>query len=176
MISAVATARLRALWRRWWFHLSALMVLVPIGFLSSYINLQAMLLRADEADLRSVDVVVAAWRLKLQELQSEEPYWDPHEGFVKLFRVVPCQPCAGQIRAVFVSLKRPGSTEYGTQAEGNPYRSFAEMKIGRNPSRDDFVWITAEGWDGSRHQTKIPLQVASPITADWVKHQPLTPR
>ena len=36
------------------------MVLVPIGFLSSYIDLQAMLLRADEEDLRSVDVVVAA--------------------------------------------------------------------------------------------------------------------
>lgn len=168
MRSVVASPRLRTLWRRWWFHLSALMVLVPVGFLSSYIDLQAMLLRADEADLRSVDVVVGPWTLKLQELKSEEPYWDPHEGFIKLFRVVPCQPCVAQIRAVFVNLKRPGSTEYGAQAEGNPYRSFVEMKIGRNPSADDFVWITAEGWDGSRHQAKLPLLSASPVGAEWV--------
>ena len=161
-------AWLRSLWRRWWFHLGALMVLSPLGFLGTYIDFQAMLLRAEEADLRSVDVAVGPWSLKLQEVKTEEPYWHPGEGFEKSFRIVPCRPCAEQIRAVFVSLKRPGSTEYGARAGGNPYRSFVQMKIGRNPSRDDLVWITAEGWDGSFHQMKLPLSSASPVTADWV--------
>lgn len=171
MKSALKPAAQRSLWRRWWFHLGALMVFVPIAYLNSYIDLQAMLLRADEEDLRSVDVSVGPWTLKLQEKQSEEPYWHPGEGFEKPFRVVPCAPCAAKIRAVFVSLKRPGSSEYGEQAGGNPYRSFVEMKIGRNPSPDDLIWITAEGWDGSRHQTKLPLRTASPITSEWIARQ-----
>ena len=121
--------------------------------------------------MRSVDVVVGPWSLKLQELELEEPYWNPEEGLVKSFRIVPCPPCAAQIRAVFVNLKRPGSTEYGAQAGGNPYRSLAEMKIGRNPSPDDMVWITAEGWDGSLFQAKLPLVSASPIAADWLRRR-----
>lgn len=157
-----------SLWRRWWFHLGAVMVVVPLVYLQSYIEFQDMLLRADEQDRRAVDITVGPWSIELQELASEEPYWHPGEGFEKSFRIVPCRACVADIRAIFVNLKRPGSSEYGALAGGNPYRSFAEMKIGRNPSRDDMVWITAEGWDGSLHQAKVPLASASPVTANWI--------
>lgn len=159
----------RRVWKRWWFHLGALTALIPLIFLKSYIDSQALFLHAQEDDLRSVDVAVGPWALKLQEAASEEPYNDPGEGLKKEFRVVPCPACVGQIRAIFVNLKRPGSTEYGAEAEGNPYRAFAQMSLGRAPSPDDMVWITAEGWDGSFHQAKVPLAEASPIAVDWLK-------
>ena len=157
--------RFHAIWRRWWFHLSLLAILVPLGFLKSYIDVQTMFLQGQEAGLRSVPVTVGRWTLQLQEVETEDPYWDPREGLEKLFRMVPCQVCVPEIRAIFVSLKRPGSTEYGQEFEGNPYRSFGEMKLGRNPSPDDKVWLTVEGWDGSLHQVSLPLREASPGTA-----------
>jgi len=161
----------RAVWRRWWFHLSLLAILAPIGFLKSYIDLQALFLEAKEEGLRSVPITVGRWTVQLQEVGTEEPYWNPREGFEKQFRMVPCQRCVAEIRAMFVSLKRPGSTEYGQEFEGNPYRSFGDMRLGRNPSSDDKVWLTAEGWDGSFHQVSLPLRVASPVTAEWLTRQ-----
>lgn len=171
MNPASSPTPVRTFWRRWRFHLSALMVLVPLGYLKSYIDLQDMLLRAKDEHMRSVEVEVGPWRLDMQEFEAEEPYWHPKDGLVKAFRIAPCPECARQIRAIFVSLKRPGSSEYGAEAEGNPYRSFVEMKIGRNPSSGDLVWITAEGWDGSFHQAKLALASASPVTAAWVARQ-----
>jgi len=171
MNAASSGSPLLRFWRRWRFHLSALMVLVPLGYLKSYIDLQDMLLRARDEHMRSVEMTVGPWRLDVQEFEAEEPYWHPKDGLVKAFRIAPCPECARQIRAIFVSLKRPGSTEYGAEAEGNRYRSFVEMRIGRNPAPEDLVWITAEGWDGSFHQAKLALTTASPITADWVRRQ-----
>lgn len=169
MMRATTASRL---WRRWWFHLGSLMALVPIVFFQNYMSLQTLTLKAEQDDLRSVGVDVGPWHLDLQELKSVEPYWKPREGLVKSFWIIPCKRCAEQIRAVFLNLKRPGSSEYGALASGNPHRSMSEMKLGRNPSRDDLLWITAEGWDGSLYQATLPLAVASPVTADWVeKHR-----
>jgi hypothetical protein len=159
----------RGTWRRWWYHLGALTVLVPVVFYGSYMDLQTLTLRAEQEDLRSVAVDVGPWQLQLQELKSAEPYRDPAEGLEKAFWIIPCPRCADEIRAVFVNLKRPGSSAYGALASGNPHRSFAEMKIGRDPSPDDLVWITAEGWNGSLHQAGLPLRRASPVTAEWLE-------
>lgn len=172
MSVASTSTRLNGIWRRWWFHLGALMVLVPLWFLKSYINEQALMLHGDESEMHSVGVDVGPWSLKLQERSWEEPDWDPGEGYTKTFWIAPCPACALQIRSLHLSLKRPGSTAFeDNEAGGNPHRLQAEMKIGRNPSKDDMVWITAEGWDGSRHQARLPLRSASPITADWAGRQ-----
>ncbi len=168
MMTALHASTLARLWRRWWFYLGILIVLVPLAYLRSYIDLQHMLLKAADQNMRSVQAEIGPWTVTIQDLETEEPYWHPKEGLVKAFRIVPCAQCAKQIRAIFVSLKRPGSTEYGAAAEGNPYRSFVEMKIGRNPSPRDMVWITAEGWDGSMHQAKLPLSDVSPTTGNWL--------
>ena len=164
-----AASGVRRIWRRWWFHLGALMVLVPAIYLKSYLDLQAMFIQSREEGLRATEIVVGPWKLQLQERAEDEPFWHPGEGWEKQFRVIPCAGCADKIRAIFISLKRPGSTEYGVAFEGNPYRSFADMKLGRNPVADDKVWITAEGWDGSLHQTMLSLEQASPVTAQWLK-------
>lgn len=164
-MSSVRSGGLPHVWKRWWFHLGALMVIVPLVFLKSFIDTQALYLEAREEGLRATEITVGPWTLYLQEVATAKPFIDPREGLVKSFRLMPCQPCARQIRAAFISLKRPGSTEYGQEFEGNPYRSFADMKLGRNPTADDMVWITVEGWDGSFHQTTLPLKQASPITA-----------
>lgn len=162
---------IKSIWRRWWFHLGALMILVPAIYLKSYMDVQALFLEARQAGERSTEIVVGPWAMQLQESGEVEPFWDPHEGWAKEFRIAPCEGCADGIRAIFISLKRPGSTEYGVPFEGNPYRSFANMKLGRNPSPDDSIWITAEGWDGSLHQAKLPLASASPITVEWLRQQ-----
>ncbi|MGE0283751.1 MAG: hypothetical protein AB7P20_24485 [Rhizobiaceae bacterium] len=172
MTTVPASTTFGRLWRRWWFHLSALMILVPLWFLKSYIDAQAMLLHADETDMRTVSVVVGPWSLKLQEKAADEPFWHPGEGYEKSFWVVSCPACVDQIRSIHVGLKRPGSTAFeDNEAGGNPHRLLADMKIRRNPSGDDMVWITAEGWDGVRYQAKLPLASASPVTADWAERQ-----
>jgi hypothetical protein len=167
----LAEGGFRRIWRRWWFHLGALMVLVPAIYLKSYIDLQAMFIQSREEGLRATEIIVGPWQLQLQERSEEEPFWDPREGWVKQFRVIPCAGCADKIRAIFISLKRPGSSEYGVPFEGNPYRSFGDMKLGRNPAADDKVWITAEGWDGSLHQTALSLDLASPVTVRWLNNR-----
>lgn len=140
-------------------------------FFQTYMSLQTLTLSAEQEDLRSVGIDVGPWHLALQELKSAEPYWKPGEGLEKSFWIIPCKRCVEQIRAIFLNLKRPGSSEYGALASGNPHRSLSEMKLGRNPSRADLLWITAEGWNGSLYQAKLPLAVASPVTADWVENR-----
>ena len=127
MTAAARSSPLYRLWRRWWFYLSVLMVLVPLAYLKSYVDLQAMLLQADDQDMRSVQLQLGPWALTIQDLETEEPYIHPEEGLVKAFRIVPCAGCAKQIRAVFVKLGRPGPAEYGAAAEGNPYRLFVDQ-------------------------------------------------
>jgi hypothetical protein len=169
--SRLAEGGFRRIWRRWWFHLGALMVLVPAIYLKSYIDLQAMFIQSREEGLRATEIIGGPWQLRLQERAGEEPFWDPREGWVKQFRVIPCAGCADKIRAIFISLKRPGSSEYGVPFEGNPYRSFGDMKLGRNPAAGDKIWITAEGWDGSLHQTALSLELASPVTVRWLNNR-----
>jgi len=164
----LAASGIRRIWRRWWFHLGALMVILPAVYLKSYIDLQAMFIQSREEGLRATEIVVGPWILQLQERAEEEPFWHPGEGWEKQFRVIPCAACVDRIRAIFISLKRPGSTEYGEVFGGNPYRSFADMKLGRNPTTDDKVWITVEGWDGSLYQATLPLEQASPVTVQWL--------
>ena len=62
-----AASGVRRIWRRWWFHLGALMVLVPAIYLKSYLDLQAMFIQSREEGLRATEIIVGPWKLQLQE-------------------------------------------------------------------------------------------------------------
>jgi len=56
----------------------------------------------------------------------------------------------------------------GAIFEGSPYRMGVEVPIPLSTPADAQLWITIEGWDGSVHQTTIPLAKASPKTIEWL--------
>lgn len=153
----------------YWRYLCVLIVLVPGYNLKPYLDLQLTLRGARPDDFRRVPITVGPWTLQLLEVADEEPTWRPGEGIVKVFRMAPCPPCVQQIRRISINLRRPGSTNFGAAFEGNPYRSIAGLLLRKGSLPDDKVWITAEGWDGSVHQSPLPLKLASPVTRDWLR-------
>lgn len=165
--------RIAKLWRRWWFHLSAGSVAVPALLFFPYIETERAFTSGKTADQRTVDVRVGSWDIELQEAATLEPAWDPEEHkFGKWFFAVPCRSCRSEIRALYLSFNRPGSTEYGSQFEFSYYQPEAQLLIPPGAAVDRAtVWITAEGWNGMTSQASLPLAVASPAAAAWLSRR-----
>jgi hypothetical protein len=173
MNAAPVMSKVAKIWKRRWFHLSVLSIIVPIAYVQPYFALQAQLRSAENVNLRANSIVVGPWPMQLLENPDELPAWDPEEGYVKLFTAAPCKTCASEIRAIFINARKPGSTNaMGAEFEGSPYRPVAAMVISRATKAEDSIWLTVEGWDGSRHQAWISIADASPTTAQWLDANP----
>jgi uncharacterized iron-regulated membrane protein len=166
--TAMQSIGLGPAWRPW-RYLCVSIVLVPALYFKPYLDLQAMFRGMPQDDLRRVPVTVGPWALQLLEREGEEPSWHSGAGFEKMFRIAPCTACVREIRQISISLKRPGSSAYGTVFEGNPYRAIAGLPIRKDARPNDKVWITVEGWDGSMHQAAVPFELASPIAQEWLR-------
>lgn len=162
--------RIGRLRQRWRFHLSALVLILPLAFMPSYFEMQRAMRSASESGLRSTDIAVGPWTMQFQELERMAPFETPDEGIVKPFALSPCPRCVADVRAAFVRLGKPHSVEtYGTLFTGNPHRQFADVPIPPGTSPEDELWLTLEGWDGSVHQASLPIRTASPVTASWLE-------
>lgn len=159
-----------AWWLRWRFHLSAVMVIIPAWLFLPYLEFERAFVAGEPTDLRSANIKIGRWPMQLQEVSTIEPAWNSTEyKYSKELWLVPCAQCLPEIRALYISFNRPGSTEYGQQFGGSYYRPSAHLLIRKNASADSaMVWITAEGWDGSRAQLPLPLAQASPIASEWL--------
>ncbi|MEN0106654.1 MAG: thiamine pyrophosphate-binding protein, partial [Pseudomonas sp.] len=60
----------------------------------------------------------------------------------------------------------------GALLSGSPYRLMAEVVVPADTTPASELWLTVEGWDGSVHQTAIPLSQASPSLITWLERQP----
>ena len=179
-MSKTATARLpasparpaRGGWRRWRFHLSALLILLPVIYVQQYFHDTALnrgTLGLGQRPAGSVQV--GPWQLELAEWETGAPKLDP-AGRMKTFTMALCSGCEDQIRAVYLRVGKPRSLRAaGGIFFGTPHRAFATIPIPDRTTPGDSLWLTAEGWDGSVHQAAWPIASASPDTVAWLQKQ-----
>src|ERR1700742_3315856 len=114
----------RGAWLRWRFHLSALAILIPVGFAPLYFSLDA--LERGEAGLgqREIGTVTAGpWSVRMAEQYEFAPLKDGDAGYIKSFTIALCDVCTSEVKAAYLkvgkvrSLRAAGPLFYGT-----PYR------------------------------------------------------
>ncbi len=160
-----------SLWRRWRFHLSALMVLVPILALPAFFDDNAFFDGKKGLGQREIgEIAVGPWSVRLAEFQLKEPDAEGRAGYAKEFALALCPACVDEVKAAYLRVGKPRNIRTaGALFSGTPYRQTAEMRVPERTTADDELWLTLEGWDGALHQATIPIRTASPITAAWLE-------
>jgi hypothetical protein len=166
-------SRARRLWLKWRFHLSILLLLIPLGFMPQYFRDMAFFRGDTGLGERMIGPVqVGPWSLTLAETHDDGPESEAPGVYVKEFNVALCDTCIPQIKAGYMRIGKPRSLRTaGAIFEGSPYRMGAEVSVSPSASPNDELWITLEGWDGAVHQTTLALAKASPKTVEWLKTQ-----
>lgn len=166
-------SRARRLWLKWRFHLSILLLLIPLGFMPQYFRDMAFFRGDTGLGERMIGPVQVGPRsLTLAETHDDGPESEAPGVYVKEFNVALCDTCIPQIKAGYMRIGKPRSLRTaGTIFEGSPYRMGAEVSVSPSASPNDELWITLEGWDGAVHQTTLALAKASPKTVEWLKTQ-----
>lgn len=171
--TALPSAPLARAWRRWRFHLNALLVVIPLVFMSLYFENQARargLLGLGEREIGEIGV--GPWTARLAEHDLGGPHDEGKYGFHKVFVVAFCQACLPEIKAAYLRVGRPhGLRSAGALLAGNPYAQEAEVVIPPRAAPDSALWLTVEGWDGRVHQASISLDQASPDTRAWLEQR-----
>ncbi|MEI2414584.1 thiamine pyrophosphate-binding protein [Orrella sp. JC864] len=159
-------------WHRWRFHLSALLLVLPLLYLPRYFQDVALNRGTMGLGQRPAGTVqVGPWPLQLAEWETGAPKPDP-AGYMKTFTMALCQGCQDEVRAVYLRVGKPRSLRAaGSIFFGSPHRAFATIPIPERTATDADLWLTAEGWDGSVHQTPWPIAQASPDTVTWLQRQ-----
>ncbi|MFV0453831.1 MAG: thiamine pyrophosphate-binding protein [Pseudomonas sp.] len=167
------SSRLGRLWFKWRFHLSALLLIIPLAFMPKYFKDVALFRGESGLGEREVgEVQVGPWSLRLAEFRQEPPQLEGPAGYMKNFNAALCQACIGQVKATYLRIGKPRSLRAaGALFFGSPYRMGTSLPIPARTKADAELWITMEGWDGSMHQASIPLAQASPATLAWLNRQ-----
>ncbi len=158
-------------WKRWRFHLSALMLILPIAFMPRYFQDQALFRGSLGLGQRVIgEQKVGPWTLRLAELRVEPPELDGGAGYMKAFTLALCDHCIDEVRAVYLRVGKPRSLRTaGSVFFGSPHRQMTEVRIPDSTTSDSLLWLTAEGWDGTVHHATLPLASASPATVAWLR-------
>ena len=166
----IPETRLKRLWLTWRFHLSALLVLIPLGFMPAYfhdVSLDRGLQGLGERVIGQYPV--GPWTARIAEWELHDPQRDGKAGYMKETTLAFCAECIGQVKAAYLRIGKPRSLRAaGSLLSGSPYRLFAEVRIPPGTTADDALWLTVEGWDGSVHQASIPLKEVSPSMIEWL--------
>ncbi|MDE1165508.1 MAG: thiamine pyrophosphate-binding protein [Pseudomonas sp.] len=165
---------LRRTWLKWRFHLNALLILVPLGFMPQYFKDVAFFRGESGLGKHLVgEVQVGPWSLTLADFRNLPPEFEGDEGYLTTFKAALCSACIEPIKATFLRVGEPASLlDAGVALAGSPYGQTAEVPIPDTAKADDDLWITMEGWDGSVHSAHLPLRQAAPATAAWLERRP----
>lgn len=168
---------LRRFWHKWRFHLNALLLLIPLGFMPKYFA-DAALFRGDVGlgEHEVGEIQVGPWSLRLAELRNEAPRLSGPAGYMKDFNAALCDASVEQVKATYLRIGKPRSLRAaGVIFFGTPYRMGAALPVPERTPVDAEIWVTMEGWDGTMHQGSIPLSQASPATIAWLNKQGVKP-
>ena len=160
-------------WFRWRFHLSGLLILIPVVLAPYYIEIMA-LFRGDNGLGAHVigTKAVGPWEVTLAEQFEYGPTMNGPAGYMKLFNAAVCEACTKEVKAVYLRVGKPRSLRTaGSLGFGTPYRMMLHIPVPENTSPDADLWLTAEGWDGSVYHTTWSLAEASPATVEFLKNQ-----
>ncbi|MCY1407229.1 hypothetical protein D3C76_505990 [compost metagenome] len=163
----------RRLWLRWRFHLSALLVLIPLGFMPAYFHEARLDRGLGGLGEREVgELQVGPWSVRLAEWETGAPELEGRAGYMKAFTLAFCGECDPQVRAAYLRIGQPRDLRTaGALLSGSPSRRFVEVPVPARARPDDALWLTVEGWDGSVRQTSIPLAQASPSLVAWLQQR-----
>lgn len=168
--AAMLPAGFVARWRRWRFHLSGLLLVLPLAWLPHYLEESQPTARTGLGQRVAGQFDAGPWRVTLAEWRNEPPR--PHDGeYEKAFTLALCQQCIGQVKAAYLRIGKPRGDvrTSGVLLSGSPYRMFGNLELADGLRPDAELWITLEGWDGSLHRAAVPLAQASPATAQWAQ-------
>lgn len=146
----------RRLWERSRFHLSALLLLVPLALAPAALRTPSPELGARALPERTV----GPWSVVVSEAKLEAP--PSGEGATKDYNARFCEGCAEAIRAAWLtagSEPRPG-TNNGL-LHGSPHQLEAHAPYPARIAPGDRLWLTVEGWDGRTHEVSWPLHEAA---------------
>ena len=171
MTALASPSRGPSLWQRWRFHLSALVLIVPVVFAPAFFHNNAFSNGKKGLGQREIgEIVVGPWSVRLAELRLVEPDAEGRAGYAKSFTMALCARCVDEVKAAYLRVGPPRNIRTaGALFSGTPYRQSAEVRIPNKTTADDSLWLTLEGWDGTLHQATIPIRTASPIMAAWLE-------
>lgn len=169
-MTAPVRSRPARLWLRWRFHLSALLVLIPLGYMPAYFHEASLERGLQGLGERPIgELAVGPWHVRLAEWERGEPVREGKAGYMKDFSLAFCRECDAAIKAAYLRVGKPRYLRAaGALASGSPYRRQAEVRIPEDAPADAELWLTVEGWDGSVHQAALPLAQASPDVVAWL--------
>ncbi|CAO3426313.1 hypothetical protein [Azospirillum doebereinerae] len=140
-------------WQRGKFHLSALMMLVPLPFLPGYFSEKPIF--APPEIHRSV--TVGSFPITLATL-DQAPHRGPAGDRVKEYSIRFQPADIDRVRGVFLRVGKPRSLRAaGALAFGNPYEREADVSVPDAPTGREELWLTVEDWNGTVHQASVPL-------------------
>ena len=156
---------------RWRFHLSALLLLIPVLLGPRFFQEEALFLGTAGLGERELgEKAVGPWHVDVAEFQNVAPTDQGIAGNMKTFVIRWSPEDADHIKASYFRVGKPRSLRAaGVVLSGSPYRQMADVPIPERARPDDALWLTVEAWDGTMHQTSIPLSEASPATIAWLK-------
>lgn len=171
MTTLASPSRGTSLWQRWRFHLSALLLIVPIAFAPAYFHDREFSNGKKGLGQREIgEIVVGPWSVRLAESRLVEPDAEGRAGYAKRFALALCPACVDGVKAAYLRVGKPRNIRTaGALFSGTPYRQTAEIRIPERTTADDDLWLTLEGWDGTLHQATIPIRTASPVMAAWLE-------
>lgn len=155
---------------RWRFHISALLLTIPIALGPRFFREEALLFGDFGLGQRELgEKAVGPWRVDVAEYMSNAPVDQGLAGHMKTFAIRWNPEDADRIKASYLKIGKPRSLRAaGVVLSGSPYRQMADVPIPDRAKPDDALWLTVEGWDGTVHQAAIPLSEASPATIAWL--------
>lgn len=170
MTALASPSRGASLWQRWRFHLSALLLIVPIVFTPTWFHDREFSNGKKGLGERAIgEIAVGPWSVRLAEFKLNEPDAEGRAGYAKEFALALCPACVDQVKAAYLRVGPPRNIRTaGALFSGTPYRQTAEMRVPERTTADDMLWLTLEGWDGTLHQATIPIRTASPVMAAWL--------
>ncbi|MFC3075189.1 thiamine pyrophosphate-binding protein [Shinella pollutisoli] len=157
----------------WRFHLSVLLLIIPISAGPRFFRDEALFFGDSGLGQRELGMkAVGPWHVSVAEYTADAPIDQGLAGHMKTFAIRWSPEDADRIKASYFRIGKPRSLRAaGVVLSGSPYRQTVDVPIPERAVPDDELWLTVEGWDGAVHQTAIPLAEASPATVAWLKER-----
>ncbi|HSX74995.1 MAG TPA: thiamine pyrophosphate-binding protein [Shinella sp.] len=159
---------------RWRFHLSALLLVIPVVLAPKFFREEALFFGDSGLGQRELgEKAVGPFHVGIAEYMANAPVDQGLAGHMKTFAIRWNPGDAEHVKASYFRIGKPRSLRAaaGVVLSGGPYRQMADVPIPERTRPDDALWLTVEGWDGTVHQAAIPLKEASPATIAWLKER-----
>ncbi len=156
---------------RWRFHLSALLLFIPVASGSTFFHEEALFFGyAGLGEGKPAKMAIGPWQVEIAEYRVDVP---ATAGSSKTFAIRWDPGIADRIKASYLKIAQPHTPRTaGALLSGGHFRQTADVLIPDEIKPEDLLWMTVEAWDGSVHHANIPIYEVSSTTSAWLRRQP----